>query len=86
MLEDWGDRSAKVVTALEFCDENGSQVFVDKFSGAIAATPIGDNGFGYDPIFIPIGQNKTFTEMNDTEKDANSMRALATKAMKDQLG
>lgn len=85
MLEGWDDRSAKVVTALGYCDGNGSQVFVGEVSGTIAGVPRGENGFGYDPIFIPEGQSKTFAEMDDTEKDTNSMRALATQAMKRHL-
>lgn len=86
MLASWDDRSAKVVTALGYCDESGSRVFVGEVSGTIAEIPRGENGFGYDSIFIPEGQIKTFAEMNDAEKDANSMRALAAKAMKNQLG
>ena len=86
MLEDWDDRSARVVTALGYCDENGVQVFVGEVTGTIAEQPKGENGFGYDAIFVPEGQTKTFAEMNDAEKDSNSMRALAAQAMKAQLG
>ena len=85
MLEGWDDRSAKVVTALGYCDENGPQVFVGEVSGAIAKAPRGNNGFGYDAIFIPEGQGKTFAEMDDAEKDVNSMRAIAAQAMMSNL-
>ncbi len=85
MLEGWDDRSAKVVTALGYCDRNGPLVFVGEVLGTIANAPTGENGFGYDPIFIPEGQSKTFAEMDGAEKDANSMRALAAQAMKNYL-
>lgn len=86
MLEGWDNRQARVVTALGYCDEHGSQVFVGELRGVIAESPRGDNGFGYDPIFIPESANKTFAEMTDAEKDAISMRARAAAAMREGLG
>lgn len=82
MLGGTTSRKATVTTALGYCDKNGSQVFVGELHGTIASAPRGNNGFGYDPIFIPEGQDKTFAEMTDAERDAISMRALAVKAMK----
>ena len=78
-------RNATVTTALGYCDENGVKIFVGKVEGIIADLPRGSNGFGYDSIFIPDGQTKTFAEMTDTEKDIFSMRARATQAMIDKL-
>lgn len=82
MLEGWDDRTAKVVTALGYCDENGPQVFVGELNGLVAETSKGENGFGYDPIFIPGDQSKTFAEMTADEKDAISMRARAAKRLR----
>jgi XTP/dITP diphosphohydrolase len=45
--------------------------------GQIAAAPRGRAGFGYDPIFIPIGSNRSFAEMNGIEKAAISHRGRA---------
>lgn len=81
MLAADAPRSATVVTALGYCDGNGSQVFTGEVRGTIASQPRGDNGFGYDAIFIPNGQEKTFAEMTHQEKDTHSMRALAAKDM-----
>ena len=53
--------------------------------GEIAQSPRGDNGFGYDPIFIPDGTSKTFAEMSDAEKDTCSMRRRAVEIMKENL-
>lgn len=86
MLGDTTERSASVTTAIGYCDENGPKVFTGTVNGSIATGPTGDNGFGYDPIFIPEGQPKTFAEMASTEKDQFSMRTLAAQALKEGLG
>jgi XTP/dITP diphosphohydrolase len=53
--------------------------------GTIAPEPLGENGFGYDPIFIPEGERETFGEMDATDKDALSHRGLAIRALGRQL-
>lgn len=83
MLDGWESRDAKVVTALGYCDEHGSRVFVGELYGKIASSVRGENGFGYDPIFQPKGYHKTFAEMSNEEKDAISMRALAAQKLRD---
>lgn len=50
--------------------------------GMIARQPRGDNGFGYDPIFIPDGEVRTTAEMNESEKDALSHRGIALRSLK----
>ena len=85
MLGEDTSRVATVTTGLGYCDENGPRVFVGKVHGEIAQSPRGDNGFGYDPIFIPDGMSKTFAEMSDTEKDTCSMRKRAVEIMKESL-
>lgn len=50
--------------------------------GTIAEKPLGKNGFGWDPIFIPEGQTKTHGEMSDEEIDAVSARRLALEELK----
>lgn len=86
MLDGFDNRTARVITALGYCDETGTRVFVGEVTGTIAKTLAGDNGFGYDPIFIPQSQAKTFAQMTNQEKDRFSMRSLATQAMKQGLG
>ncbi len=77
MMAGWPDRSAQVVTAIGYCDEGGTQVFVGTVEGKIAPEEAGSNGFGYDPIFIPGGHDQTFAQLSDDEKDAISMRRRA---------
>ena len=52
-------------------------IFEGKILGDISEIPRGKNGFGYDPLFIPIGHKKTFAEMSTKEKNTVSHRSLA---------
>ncbi len=52
-------------------------VFEGKINGKISIKPKGLNGFGYDPIFIPEGYEKTFAEMTIEEKNTISHRKIA---------
>lgn len=53
------------------------QIYVGRVSGQISKQIRGDNNFGWDPVFIPDGSNKTFAEMTGIEKDNYSMRRIA---------
>jgi XTP/dITP diphosphohydrolase len=57
---------------------NGSQhLFTGIINGEITTEKIGTNGFGYDPIFIADGTNKTFAELSMQEKASISHRGIA---------
>jgi len=75
---DNGDRKARFVCciALTTCDFK-TYFFEGTVEGSIIREPKGVNGFGYDPVFIPEGEYKTFAEMSDQEKDALSHRGRA---------
>ena len=47
----------------------------------IVREPLGDNGFGYDPIFVPDGDTRTLAQYADEEKNAISHRGRAFRAM-----
>jgi XTP/dITP diphosphohydrolase len=83
------DRSAKFSTVIAYIDEqNDAHLFRGEIEGTIATEASGTNGFGYDPIFIPM-KNKTgksFAEMNDEEKNAISHRGRALGAFTRYLG
>ena len=53
--------------------------------GHLSFPPRGDRGFGYDPIFVPQGDARTFGELDPAEKDAISHRALAFEKLKQAL-
>jgi len=53
------------------------KTFYGYVEGKIGREPKGAQGFGYDPVFYPVGHSKTFAEMTDDEKDALSHRGKA---------
>jgi XTP/dITP diphosphohydrolase len=72
------DRSAFFVSVLALAwPDGGEELFRGEVHGALSWPPKGDNGFGYDPIFIPEGHTQTFGEMPADEKYATDHRARA---------
>ena len=49
--------------------------------GTVTREPRGSNGFGYDPIFVPLGETRTSAELSSDEKDASSHRGQALRAI-----
>jgi len=76
-------RSARFVCALAFADASGELVRVERgaIEGHILTEERGDGGFGYDPMFLPVGETRTTAEMPADEKNAISHRAVASRAM-----
>lgn len=74
------DRSAKFITAVGYSDGTQIRVFTGATLGTISQIPMGDNGFGYDPIFIPNGIDKTYAQLSMTEKVSISHRTKAFRA------
>lgn len=64
--------------------ENSMEFFEGTIEGQIVS-PRGDNGFGWDPIFLPNGYNKTFGELSLSEKNEFSSRRIAVEKLKDFL-
>jgi XTP/dITP diphosphohydrolase len=72
------NRRARVVTAIGYADERGPQVFLGEVLGELSTEVRGENGFGYDPIFVPDGLGgRTFAELDQAEKNSVSMRRIA---------
>lgn len=77
MLATEEDRSARAVCAVAVADASGSVlVFRGMVEGEISREPRGEGGFGFDPIFVPDGQIRTYAEMGD-EKSMDSHRTRA---------
>jgi len=53
--------------------------------GRIAEAPAGDEGFGFDPVFVPCGEERTVAELGDAWKAERSHRALAARALRDAV-
>ena len=72
------DRSATFVSVLALAWPDGEEaLFRGEVHGRLTWPPRGDNGFGYDPIFVPEGQKQTYGEMTLTEKFATDHRVRA---------
>ncbi len=71
-------RGATFVSVIAFVDETGTaHTFRGECRGFIGDCPKGDGGFGYDPLFFVPSLGKTFSELSDEEKNANSHRGRA---------
>ena len=70
-------RGAVAVCVLGVCTADGSFVVEGRTKGTIAESPRGTQGFGWDAIFVPEGEARTFGEMATAEKDAVSHRRRA---------
>jgi XTP/dITP diphosphohydrolase len=80
------DRSARFVCYLHFIDEDGIETAVDaSVSGMIATHNRGENGFGFDPIFVYPAAQKSFSELTEREKNAVSHRHRAVSALLHEL-
>jgi len=67
-------RGARFVCCMVYRHEGIEEVFEGEIRGRIAEVPRGSTGFGYDPLFIPEGHDRTFAEMPAGEKNAMSHR------------
>lgn len=79
-------RTARFRCALALVLPSGEEHVVEgTCEGRIAPGPRGAGGFGYDPIFVPAGDGRTFAEISAAEKDVVSHRGKAARALRDLL-
>jgi XTP/dITP diphosphohydrolase len=85
-LADARDRRARYVCQLVVLAPDGAEVTVrGTLEGEIAHARRGDEGFGYDPIFVPRGEVSTVAELGSGWKAGHSHRAQAARALADAL-
>ena len=95
-LEDIEDRKARYFCALSYQTVTKNEqdefviskpiIFEGECRGEINHAPVGDMGFGYDPLFVPDGETRTFAQMELEEKKVISHRGNAIRALKKALG
>jgi XTP/dITP diphosphohydrolase len=78
-------RTARFKCCMALVDGKINKTFETAIEGKIATEPHGKNGFGYDPIFIPVGYTKTYAELSDIEKNKISHRYKSLVLVKDFL-
>jgi XTP/dITP diphosphohydrolase len=71
------DRGAQFRTVIAYVNADGEWLFEGIVKGTISLQKQGNKGFGYDPVFLPEGQSKSFAEMELEEKNTMSHRARA---------
>lgn len=81
------NRTARFICVICVSDKKGEIQFTAEgvCNGRIALNPIGSNGFGYDPVFIPEGYKQTFGQLPSEIKNKISHRAIATKKLLEYL-
>ena len=80
-LKDESNKKANFKTVICLNLNGKQQLFTGIINGIITDTKAGDNGFGYDPIFIADGLTKTFAELTMQEKSTISHRGIAVKQL-----
>ena len=79
-------RTAKFVSVITCCFPNGDVLSArGESKGTIAYAPMGEGGFGYDPVFFVPGLKKTFAQLSPEEKNAISHRGRALLAFQEKL-
>jgi XTP/dITP diphosphohydrolase len=78
-------RQARFRTVISLRWKGREYLFEGICPGHISTTPMGDGGFGYDPVFIPDGDTRTFAQMTLAEKNQYSHRAKAVAKLFDFL-
>jgi XTP/dITP diphosphohydrolase len=85
-LEGSEDRRARYVCTIVALGPGGEERVVrGTLEGTVAYEQRGDEGFGYDPLFVPDGESRTVAELGDAWKRTNSHRARAAAALRDVL-
>ena len=77
MVKDFNDRSATAICCFAVYDGKNMRIARGEVNGTLAEKIRGENGFGWDVIFIPDGHERTYAEMSAQEKNAISHRKKA---------
>ena len=86
-MKDKEDRRGRFACAIAvvFPDKKEPLTVTKYCPGHITHEPAGESGFGYDPIFVPDGFDRTFAELGDEIKNKISHRAMAVKGIAEKL-
>lgn len=84
-LRENNDRNARFRTVIALIEKGKEHLFEGVVEGVIAREKSGTQGFGYDPVFIPEGNSKTFAELGEYIKNTISHRARAVQKLAEYL-
>lgn len=81
------ERGAQFVCVIAIAKPDGSKIIVrGELAGQVLSKPRGSRGFGYDPVFQPQGESRSFAEMSAEEKDLISHRGRALREIAAKIG
>lgn len=80
-MEGITNRSARFRTVIALVQGGNVFLFEGIVEGTLTTSARGTGGFGYDPVFIPVGFDKTFAELDENVKNSISHRAIALKKL-----
>lgn len=87
LMEGKEDRRARFESRIALCLPGGGvELLEGTCHGTITEVVQGSGGFGFDPVFVPEGEERTFAEMTMEEKEGHSHRGRALAALRDRLG
>ena len=87
LLDGVTERAARFVSVIALAQPDGRvEIFDGEVRGEIATAPRGEDGFGYDPVFVIAGDGRTMAEVPRDEKNAISHRGLAGAKLRAALG
>lgn len=84
-LRENNDRNARFRTVIALIEKGKEHLFEGVVEGVIAREKSGTQGFGYDPVFIPEGNSKTFAELGEDIKNTISHRVRAVQKLAEYL-
>lgn len=84
-LDGFPDRRAVATCVLAFRSETEQMTAIGRLEGTVASSPRGNGGFGWDSIFVPDGEKRTFAEMSAAEKNAVSHRRRAWEELRRKI-
>jgi XTP/dITP diphosphohydrolase len=85
LLNGYENRNAIAKTCFALCDKDGVKLFLGECKGTVPESPKGDSDFGWNPIFIPEGEELTWAEMTPEQSAVTSMRRLAVEKLQKYL-
>lgn len=80
-MEGMSNRKARFKTVISLIQRGKNYFFEGVVNGNIRESPIGDQGFGYDPVFVPEGSELSFAQMGMEQKNEISHRAIAMRKL-----